>query len=264
MSLKSSRRPKRKLARVLVRPPTRPSEGAQTIRNLLSDNAKLSRLNPVPKQYHTVINWGNPTGFTSGAGQIPCFNHPAAVAKAINKIVALQALQEGYVRVPEFTTKLEEAKDIWFARTTITGSAGAGIRVVRKGEEIPEAPLYTRYIKKEEEWRVHVAFGQVIFAQIKLRQNGSEQDKDQKLIRNHDNGWVFGPRPIEDLPTDSAEQAIKAVAALSLDFGAVDLVIGKKDNLAYVLEINTAPGIESEGLKAAYKSAFCNKLGLVL
>lgn len=259
---KRSLTPRKKLARVLIRPPTRPSAGAQTIRELLSDNAKLSRLNPVPKQYHTVINWGNPTGFTSANGQIPCFNHPVAVQLAINKLSSFTTMQAKDVRVPEFTTKLEKADDIWFARTALAGSGGVGITVIRKGEAVPNAPLYTRYIKKEDERRVHVAFGKVIFSQIKLRQKESEQTADQKLIRNHDNGWVFCPRPVEDLPADCAEQAVKAIAALGLDFGAVDIVVGKKDALAYVLEVNTAPGIESEGLKAAYRTAFLSRLGL--
>lgn len=265
MQQRNSRRsstPRKKLARVLVRPPTRPSAGAQTIRELLSDNAKLSRLNPVPRQYHTVINWGNPTGFTSANGQIPCFNHPAAVQKAINKLAAFTAMQAGTVRVPEFTTKLEKVDGIWFARTTVAGSGGVGITVLRDGEAVPAAPLYTRYVKKTEEYRVHVAFGRAIFGQIKLKENGVEQTNDQKLIRNHGNGWVFGPRPIENLPADVIEQAIKAVASLGLDFGAVDCIVGKKDSLAYVLEVNTAPGIESEGLKAAYQQAFTNRLGL--
>jgi hypothetical protein len=252
---------KRKLARILVRPPTRPSAGAQTIRSLLSDNAKLSRLDPVPRQYWTVINWGNPTALHSHVDSLLVYNKPHRVATAINKLAAFQAMKEGEVRVPEFTTKLEAADDIWFARTSITGSAGAGIVVIRKNESIPQAPLYTRYVKKKEEYREHVAFGRPIFSQLKLRQNDAEQDKDQKLIRNHGNGWVFGPRPLDSIPSDVKEQAVKAIAALGLDFGAVDIIVGKKDSLAYVLEVNTAPGIESEGLKDAYRTAFVSQLG---
>jgi glutathione synthase/RimK-type ligase-like ATP-grasp enzyme len=111
-----------------------------------------------------------------------------------------------------------------------------------------------------EELRLHVDFGKVIFLQYKKRQSEVAQTPDQKLIRNHGNGWVFCPRPVEDAPADSAAQAVLAVKALCLDFGAVDIVVGKKDNMPYVLEVNTAPGIESPTLVEAYKAAFTREL----
>lgn len=39
-------------------------------------------------------------------------------------------------------------------------------------------------------------------------------------------------------------EAIKAVNALGLDFGAVDIVTEKNTGIPYVLEVNTAPGNE--------------------
>lgn len=253
---------KRTVARVLVRPPTRPSDGAQFIKTSLAGNALLSRQNPVRRQFRTVINWGNPSALQHGE-DVVVLNKPEAINKAINKLTALQTLQEGGTRVPEFTTKLDkaEAGTIWFARTVLDGSCGRGISVIREGDGVPAAPLYVRYIRKDSEYRVHVAFGQPIFAQLKLRQREAEQTNDQKLIRNHDNGWVFGPRPLEEIPDDVKQQAVKAVESLGLDFGAVDLVVGKKDKLAYVLEVNTAPGIESPGLKQAYAKTFTERLG---
>lgn len=252
---RSSEFRKRKLARILVRPPNRPSNGAQTINNLLGEMSRLSRRSPVPRQYRAVVNWGNPSPLEVG-DHVRIVNKPQSCSSAINKLSAMSTMQAEGVRVPEFTREPpEEARGIWLARTSLTGSGGAGIKVVRRGDAFPAAPLYVKYVPKLEEWRVHVAFGKGILAQKKLRQSNNEQTADQKLIRNHDNGWVFAPRTL-DADQSLMDEAIKAVSALGLDFGAVDIVVGKDDGLPYVLEVNTAPGIESPTVKAAYEEAF--------
>jgi len=226
---------------------------------MLGAESVLSRRSPIGKQFRTVVNWGNPTTFNC-AHEVRVINNPLHVRHASNKLVALQIMQNAAVRVPEFVTAVP-AKGMWLARTVLTGSCGDGIVVVReKDENKVVAPLYTKYIKKSDELRIHVAFGKAIFVQFKKRQSGAEQTADQKLIRNHDNGWVFCPRPLADAPNDSVAQALLAVAALQLDFGAVDIVINKDDGLPYVLEINTAPGIESPTLAEAYKTAFTQEL----
>lgn len=257
--LRTSSHRRVKLARILVRPPSRASAGAQAINTMLGDNSKLSRRDPVPRQYRTVVNWGNPNPLSYNDG-VEVLNPPSAVATAINKLSALTALKAADVRVPEFTTTVP-VSGLWLARTVLQGSCGHGIVVIREGDEHKvEAPLYTKYIKKTKEIRVHVAFGEAIFLQYKKRQNGAEQTADQKLIRNYDNGWVFCPRSLDEAPAGSKELAVAAVQALQLHFGAVDLVIGKEDGLPYVLEVNTAPGIESPTLAEAYKSAFHRRL----
>lgn len=244
-------------AHILVRPPTRPSNGAQVINQLLDNSSRLSRRDPVPKQYKHVVNWGNPTPFTY-AQDVVVLNPPAAIAKAINKITALQTMRDAGVSVPDFTTTPPEdrQKSIWLARKNVTGSAGAGIEVVRKDDPFPQAPLYVKYVRKTTELRVHVAFGKAILVQYKLRKNDNEQNENQKLIRNHDNGWVFAPRELDSVTQDVLQTACDAVAALGLDFGAVDLVIGRDDNKPYVLEVNTAPGLDGPTTVKAWSSAF--------
>lgn len=148
------------------------------------------------------------------------------------------------------------SRDIWLARTNLLGSGGAGIVVLRKGDPVPDAPLYVQYIPKLIEYRVHVFRDKVIFCQQKKRLREAEQTKDEKLIRNHDNGWVFCPVDVATLSEDTKNVAVVTVRNLGLDFGAVDLLLGKRDSLAYALEVNTAPGLESPGLIEAYSSSF--------
>lgn len=245
------------VARIVVRPPANPSNGAQTIRRVLGEKARLSRRNPVLRQFRFVINWGNRSRLDSNPG-VRVFNSPEAVTVASNKLTTFQRLQAAGVRIPGFSTEAPTPtkNKIILARTNLTGSCGVGIHVVRPGETMPKAPLYVDYIRKEVEYRLHVAGGEVIFVQQKRKKSDREQTENEKLIRNHDNGWVFCVVPVADVSADVRDTAVASVAAVGLDFGAVDLVVGRNDDLAYVLEINTAPGIESPQLTEAYRLAF--------
>jgi glutathione synthase/RimK-type ligase-like ATP-grasp enzyme len=51
------------------------------------------------------------------------------------------------------------------------------------------------------------------------------------------------------------EAAIRTVEILGLDFGAVDIIWNKKQDRYYVLEVNTAPGLEGETV-VRYANAF--------
>jgi glutathione synthase/RimK-type ligase-like ATP-grasp enzyme len=203
-----------------------------------------------------VINWGN-TAELEVHPPIQVLNRPEYVARAINKITSFQKLQESGVRVPEFATAKPDSVDsLWFARTNLRGSGGDGIVAIRRGDNIPTAPLYVKYVPKVKEYRLHVTKGRVIFAQEKKRKSNNEQTADQKLIRNHANGWVFCPVDLVGVSEDIKNAAVASCVALGLDFGAVDMVIGKRDNLPYILEVNTAPGLASPGLISAYATAF--------
>lgn len=246
---------------IMVRPPRVPSSGATTLRRSLGLRGKLLRrddMTPIPQQYKYIINWGNSSGLAYGARRV--FNMPGAISLATNKLVAFRQLHQGGVRVPQFQTEAPaNATATWLARTNLHGSGGDGIVVVRRGDAFPRAPLYVKYVSKLREFRIHVAFGNVLLVQEKKRQRDNEQTADQKLIRNHDNGWVFCVQDIaiaDATRADIVRQATEAVRVLGLDFGAVDLVLGKDDNLAYVLEVNTAPGLESPTLIEAYTNAF--------
>lgn len=248
--------PKKVFARVLVRPPVRPSNGAQTIRRELGALAKISRVEPIPINFKIILNWGN--------SNVPRVNHdvryinkPSAVGNAACKLRSLTLLRDAGVPVPLFSTKPpQRSDDIYLARTVLRGSGGDGIVVVRPGAVYPPAPLYVQYIRKTVEYRVHVAGGRAIFAQQKKKKADAEQTEDQKLIRNYDNGWVFCPLELDQVLPAAKEAAVNAVRALGLDFGAVDMILSKKGNNPYVLEVNTAPGLESPGLIAAYTDAF--------
>lgn len=205
-----------------------------------------------------VINWG--------ASEAPpevmkctVINNPTDVVNAANKLVAFQMMrQAGGINIPPFTESRDEAigwtnnGHVAVCRTKLRGHSGDGIVIAETPDEVVEAPLYTQYIKKAEEYRIHVVNGEVIDRQRKARRLAEENVNWR--VRNHANGFVFQRNDIV-IPDGVEEQAIRTVAALGLDFGAVDLIYNAKQGKAYVLEVNTAPGLEGSTVEG-YVRAF--------
>lgn len=200
-----------------------------------------------PRQATVVLNWGQHPDLDE-ATSAHVINPPVAQYLAANKIHAFAMMRDANVESIPNTTSQQEASR-WLAegstvvaRGTVTGSGGAGIRVVRPTEVLPLVPLYTKFVPSVREYRVHVIGGATLPARKAKRNNAPEQEFP---IRNHGDTWVFQytiPEkvPVPELVLTLAKRAINAV---SLDFGAVDILY-EGNGRARVLEINTAPGLD--------------------
>lgn len=208
-----------------------------------------------------VINWGRGSGneylmARVGTGRV--LNKTANVALATNKLKSFQAM-EG-VSTVEWTADAEVAQE-WFdadltvyARTKLQGHSGEGIVVccnqelgdiggIETANHLVDAPLYTKgFNTQRREFRIHVMAGIPTYVQQKKRrENWREIEAYSNVVRNFHTGWIYATADIH--PNQKAlEEAVKAVEALGLDFGAVD-VITRGEN-AWILEVNTAPGNE--------------------
>lgn len=218
-----------------------------------------------PRPTDRIIYYGGSTAnFQSN-----CVINPVRTL-ANNKLTTLQRLQEVGLSTIEWTSDKETAISWYFqnipflVRSTLSGHSGQGIVVFDKKPEdyekfsgdIPQAPLYTKYLKKTYECRVHVFNGRVIDAQIKRKKTTDipENQEANSIIRNIHTGWVYC-REDFTLPPAAAELSIEAVNAVNLNFGAVDLIYNKYYNKFYILEINTAPGLDGTTLNN-YVQAF--------
>ena len=164
----------------------------------------------------------------------------------LNKIQQFQRFREHDVSCPNFTTDPNAVDQLGsktvFARTLINSTNGRGIVEFEVGEgTTPRAPLYTEYIPKKAEYRVHV-FGQtVIDIQQKRKKRGYENERDTR-IRNMANGYVYCRDGIT--PPDGIDAlAVRAVRACGYHYGAVDIVFNAKNNRLAVLEVNSRPGL---------------------
>lgn len=243
------------------------------------------------KHNRLIINWGvsalpvwKQKGFLYS-------NHPNAIIKCANKHQTIVALALNNVPCLEWAQNLNDARAAsWLeqdgkvvVRHILNGHSGNGLEIVRRGNPIPAAPLYTRYFKKQAEYRVHVAFGNIVLIQQKKQENGhvNQEDGLDDLVRTHDRGWIFC---VNDLSCDKytyrsnlIEVAKKAIEAVGAQHGAVDILVRHKTNngnqpeqnadgqrpaktldTLVVCEINSAPAVRAGSTLEAYSGAFRN------
>jgi hypothetical protein len=159
-----------------------------------------------------------------------------------DKLRQFQILRESGVLVPDFAPASRTfpglpPKPGWMARSSNHRKGRDFDATIRKRVDFWVEPLLLT-----EEKRLHVfkrpkgAFVTIRTA-TKVPVEGTET---HPWVRSHDNGWRFsyGGGSTERERTAAKE----AVAALSLDFGAVDL--GTFCGQPLVLEVNTCPGLD--------------------
>ena len=247
------------------------SESAKTLAKLL--NLKRMRLegsSVTDSPNKTIINWGNSTTDLSHLPSVKVVNKSYAVNWASDKlrfftqISGYNAMGNEVVNIPDWTTRKSEAND-WYrdghdvvCRAVLQGHSGEGLSIAKFDEDvqpsdaIPASKLYTKYVKKRDEYRVHVMGDTPFFVQRKAMTNVSSDVNWQ--VRNVANGFTFVVNNLN--PDDKVlRQAVLAVKAIGLDFGAVDVVWNERRQEATVLEVNTACALQSETNQARYKEA---------
>lgn len=233
-----------------IRPYHRASESAKLLANALDCWRITSGRTFRPRDNKVILNWGK----TDNRYDETCdvLNKARFTRVVSNKLRFFEtysnAVHPGF-RTLDFTTAYDRALE-WInqghkvcCRTVLDGHSGAGLVVAETADQLVRAPLYTKYKKKQAEYRVHVFDGDVIAVQRKVARAGI--NPLNWFIRNHDNGFVFQRNNL-NVPEDVKNQAINACRFFYLDMGGVDVIWNEREQQAYVIEINTAPGIEGE------------------
>lgn len=233
------------------------SAGAHALANALDGKVLLlnnSRYRHKPRD--VVINWGY-TGETPLADC--CLNPPEVIRKASNKKLFFEAVKaNGWQDIcPPFFTSGDMIRDEDFpivCRQTLAGHSGEGIVIANNRDELVPAPLYVRYMKKKREYRIHVGMVSEVGPEGQLYRRATiigMQEKRRRTdypspnwqVRNYQNGFIYARSDV-DPPSAVIEHAMLALKATGLDFGAVDVIYNEHEDRAYVLEVNTAPGLE--------------------
>lgn len=176
-------------------------------------------------------------------GTIPTLNANAGVGDKYDQMVRMGAAG---VLVPQtYLPDDNPAKFPLLARKR-QHMGGTDIRMVFMKKEIPwrvaaGAAFFVEYIPWETEYRVWVFRGKHLGTYEKVM---GHPELYKRLGANRKNGFVFNLVREGDIPRAAVQSATSAVRALDLDFGAVDVLKGE-DGKFYVLEVNTAPGVQN-------------------
>lgn len=166
-----------------------------------------------------------------------------------DKFEELRILRSNGIVTPRFY-KLRDLLSLgnssWIARKK-THTQGKDIRPILQLEEISwlaaagwsYAVEYIPFVREYRTW---------IFQKSHLGTYEKEMVRPHEYKRighsNH-NGFAFNLVKEENIPRRAVEAAMAAVNALDLNFGAVDILEGPGHQF-YVLEVNTAPGVQGE------------------
>lgn len=213
-----------------------------------------------PRRDDIVINWGNTDLAVLGQYNGRCnVLNGMNLRHVTNKLEFFRAMRANGCEdiIPQYWEASGQIPDEMFAgdnaivcRTVLAGHSGEGIVIANNRNALVRAPLYTQYIKKQQEYRIHVGRNRndqsiIIAAQRKARNRAVEDANVNWQIRNHHNGFIY-TREGFVVPDAVFRAAERALAAVAIDFGGVDVVYNERSGRAYVLEINTACGLEGQ------------------
>lgn len=203
-----------------------------------------------PQSGDVIINWGSTDPYQAPAS-VRLLNNPTAIKKASNKKMFFETMKEkGIGCIPPFwTSKGDIPADAYpvLCRASLAGHSGDGITIADAPGGVIDCSLYVKYIKKASEYRVHLGRLPDGLALICLQRKVRDPARDVKdwRVRSWDNGFLFQRNNLNP-PPKVVEAAKEAFAVTDLDFGAIDVIWNDKLGKAFVLEINTAPGLEGQ------------------
>lgn len=179
-----------------------------------------------------------------GPTSLPALNSRAGT---FNKLQELQLLAKNGVSCIPFSVNPRELAPPLFGRK-VHHTRGTDIVPVQCGRPDPlkrVSDFYTTVIPKKREFRVWAFRGKPIGTYEKTLEYPAKYGRKgrSREIWNWRNGFAYGFVHQDNAPKELKSLGCRAVDAVGLDFGAVDIIEGRDDRY-YVLEINSAPGVE--------------------
>lgn len=251
------------MTRYRVLPYRAGSKSARALADALGGKVlKLEGSKYRPKGDDVVINWGSTEAGPLGGYRL--FNPNVAIRNASNKLLFFNHMKAQGLEdiIPPFWTDVKDIPDEpgtypVVCRTNLAGHSAAGLSMAATRADLVPCRLITKYIPKQQEYRVHQGQGGLIFLQRKARCLDVPDDRVNWQVRNLANGFIFVQAEIGDTPPCVLDVAKRGLNASGLDFGGCDVIYNQKQDRAYLLEINTAVGLEPRTAEA-YANYFRN------
>ena len=187
-----------------------------------------------------AIRWG-------GMFSVPIktINTPEATSLAAHKLRSRKKLIEEGVPTPKTWFDIKEAVPPFIARPS-THSGGRDFFVIHESRNIGKSGWYfSELIEPKQEYRVYVGSNKVIGAYRKTFKEG-EVRANRRVT-----GLLWGA--LIDVSDDIKKVSIDACAALGLETGAVDVIVGENP---MVIEVNTTPTISNKNTMSMYIDYF--------
>ena len=258
-----------------------------------------------------IIGWGAKTDAAVRLDNATILNHPDKIRNNRNKMSTLTSLYGNRATKPAISAfcgadeviaamdrRRSDIKLPLVGRTNFH-QGGKGFWTCLNKQHVERAihdgaQYFQNYIDIKDEYRLHVAFGQVIYAVKKVenptdagwiaqrkekvldyaQKNNQNLDEStmnyvlsllvkeaelpDRIVRSNKRGWKFSGVTLNNVSDALKAMAIKSVEVTGLDFGAVDCAIGL-DNNPYLIEINSGPGLQGTALQK-YVEAFRAKI----
>jgi len=242
------------------------------INAVLADNSDFE-----PTKGDIIIGWGSgnwPEWKSRARNQEVTWLNPSnVICDSVDKVQSFKLFRAAKVACPPTTDQYALAKR-WLneghsvlARMDIEGHDGSGITVMNSPKDFMEAPLYSKYVEKTWEYRVHVLNGEAFWSQerhpLEEEDNKFFKKNPDEKIRTTNKGWTLYVANAK-IPEICKREAERAIEAIGLDFGAVDIgwkasARGEPESVC-IYEVNTAPEL-SERTCEAYANKFKSLLG---
>ena len=252
---------------------------------------------PKLKKGDILVGWGCKTSRTIILPDgVTTINHPGKIKdnrNKLNTLVTLSEVDELSKTISPFYANadidLDNLPKFPLVGRTKYHQGGKGFWLCLTADHIKNAmnegaQYFQEYIPIKTEYRLHVAFGKVIYA-VKKIENPSiehwiEQRKEKivaykeknnielddvtidkvlsmiskdvvlpdRIVRSNKRGWRFSSLNLDNLNEELKNIAVKGIEAIDLNFGAIDCAIDEEDN-PYIIEINSGPGLQGSPLK---------------
>lgn len=176
-------------------------------------------------------------GYGGAEEHLPTLNRWAGT---FDKLQELTRLKDQGVRTVPFARRAGDLYGVVLGRK-LHHTRGTDIKIGPGAR----GDYFTQLVDKDREFRVWAYRGKCLATYEKTLDYPARLGRRgrNREVWNWRNGYAYNFVDPAGVPDALKEMGAMAVDALSLDFGAVDIIYGK-DRRYYVLEVNTAPGVE--------------------
>ena len=249
----------------------------RALRKMLADLYGERVRGGYPKRFASVLKAGEKPKLVINLGvtdDLPydgeIINTQDMVRAASNKKKARQTFAEQGVPAPELFLKPSDVSkdDLPVVGRTSYHHKGQGFWFCKSLSQVKKASKegathFMEFVSNTREYRVHSFVkmksrnlspderGPDHYVSIKIsekRWTAEGEPDPSEPQKNHEFGWTFmAPKERREEELDVVRYAAKqAIAALGLDFGAVDVMYRVRAKQPYVLEVNSTPSLSDE------------------